>query len=272
MNLLLVSGKNSTKKMKQLFKFLLLPAIGIALFSRCEQDHPSLPEPDDQIPKEVVIKPNDFLSGENYDRLIVEVASVKEFEPTGEALNNLKAFLESRLNKNGGIGVVPASIPSPGKAAYSLDDIKKIEQEYRTLFSDPEDKKLTAWFFFADVDYAENEGDSKVLGIAYGPTSMVIFEKTVREFSGERGQPSTPVLETTVTEHEFGHILGLVNNGTKMVVNHQDVTHGKHCNNPDCLMYWAAEHSGPVINFLTGGIIPALDQNCLNDLITNGGK
>jgi hypothetical protein len=79
--------------MKQLFKFFLLLAIGIALFSRCEQDHPSIPDPDDRIPKEVVIKPNDFLSGENYDRLIVEIASVQGFEPTGEALNNLKAFL-----------------------------------------------------------------------------------------------------------------------------------------------------------------------------------
>lgn len=258
--------------MKQLFKFFLLLAIGIALFSRCEQDHPSIPDQDDQIPKEVVIKPNDFLSGENYDRLIVEIASVQGFEPTGEALNNLKAFLESRLNKNGGIDLVAASIPSPGKAVYSLDDIKKIEQDNRKLFPDPEDKKLTAWFFFADADYAENEGDSKVLGIAYGPTSMVIFEKTIREFSGDRGQPSTPVLETTVTEHEFGHILGLVNNGTKMVANHQDITHGKHCNNEDCLMYWAAEHSGPLINFLTGGKIPLLDQNCLNDLKNNGGK
>ena len=258
--------------MKPLFKFFLILGVGTILFFRCGRDHPSLPDPDDRIPKKVVIKPNDFLSGENYDQLTVEVASVQGYEPTDEALNNLKAFLESRLNKNGGIGLVPASIPSPGKAAYSLDDIKKIEQEYRTLFPDPEEKKLTAWFFFADADYAENEGDSKALGIAYGPASMVIFEKTVREFSGGRGQPSTPVLETTVAEHEFGHILGLVNNGTNMVVNHQDVTNGKHCNNQDCLMYWAAEHSGPVINFLTGGKIPSLDQNCLNDLKNNGGK
>lgn len=258
--------------MKQLFKFFLIPAIGIALFFSCGQDDPSLTDPDDRIPENVVIKPNDFLSGENYDRLTVEVASVQGYEPTDEALNNLKAFLGSRLNKSGGIGLVPVSIPSPGKAVYSLDDIKKIEQDNRTLFPDPEGKKLTAWFFFADADYAENEGDSKVLGIAYGPTSMVIFENTVREFSGGRGQPSMPVLETTVAEHEFGHILGLVNNGTGMVVNHQDVTYGKHCDNQDCLMYWAAEHSGPVINFLTGGTIPLLDQNCLNDLKNNGGK
>jgi hypothetical protein len=37
-------------------------------------------------------------------------------------------------------------------------------------------------------------------------------------------------------------------------------------------MYWAAEHSGPLINFLTGGKIPPLCQNCLNDLKNNGGK
>lgn len=254
--------------MKQLFKFFLILGVGTILLSRCERDLPSLPDSG----KKVVIKPNDFLSGENYDQLTVEIVSVEGYQPTGETLNNLKAFLESRLNKSGGIVFAPALVPSPGKAVYSLDDIKEIEQEYRTQFPDPEEKKLTAWFFFADADYADNEDDSKVLGITYSPTSMVIFEETIREFSGGRGQPSTPVLETTVTEHEFGHILGLVNNGTEMVVNHQDIANGKHCDNQDCLMYWAAEHSGPLVNFLTGGKIPPLCQNCLNDLKNNGGK
>lgn len=148
--------------MKQLFKFFLILGVGTILLSRCERDLPSLPDPG----KKVVIKPNDFLSGKNYDQLTVEVVSVEGYQPTDETLNSLKAFLESRLNKSGGIVFAPALVPSPCKAVYSLDDIKDIEKKYRTHFSDPEEKKLEAWFFFADADYAENEGDSKVLGIA----------------------------------------------------------------------------------------------------------
>jgi hypothetical protein len=100
---------------------------------------------------------------------------------------------------------------------------------------------------------------------------MVIFEKTIREFSGGLGKPSATTLETTVSLHEFGHILGLTNNGTPMQSAHQDEPNGKHCNNKDCLMYWAVENSN-IISTLTGGNIPQLDAQCVADLKANGGR
>ncbi len=216
------------------------------------------------------IKPTDFLSESKYNKLVIEITSVQGYEPVSQSVAKLKTFLESILNKSGGISVVSYSIPSPGKTSYTLEEIKKIEEENRTRF--PEEKTLTAWFFFADADYAANEENSKVLGVAYSPTSMAIFEKTINEFSGGFGQPSGTSLEQTVTEHEFGHILGLVNNGTDMTEDHQDTLHGKHCNNENCLMYYAAEHSSGIISFLSGGSVPTLDTNCLEDLKNNGGK
>lgn len=217
----------------------------------------------------VVVSPNDFLSGSKYTSLVIEIVSVTGFAPSGTAVNNLKAFLQARLNKSAGITVTLASIASPGKSTYSLADVQTIEGANRKQKTSG--TILTAFFFFADADYSGNSGSAKVLGIAYGSSSMALFEKTVTEFSGGVGEPSVSTLETAVMNHEFGHILGLVNNGTSMISAHQDTANGKHCNDSNCLMYFNVETSD-VIGNLLGGSVPGLDANCIADLQGNGGK
>lgn len=223
----------------------------------------------DEFARNDSVSPNDFLSGKKYEKLIVEIQYVTGYQPTTATVDNLKAFLQQRLNKPGGITIVQNAISSPGKTSFSIDDIKAVEKEYRTQHTSK--KTLTAYFFFADADYASNSGSSKVLGIAYGNSSMVIFEKTIKDYSGGITQPPITTLETTVINHEFAHILGLVNNGTPVQSTHQDVAHGKHCNNANCLMYYTAETSDIVSNIIGGNIL-TLDGNCINDLIANGGK
>ena len=44
---------------------------------------------------------------------------------------------------------------------------------------------------------------------------MVIFGKTIHDNSGALGQTSRTKLESTVLDHEFGHILGLVDIGSR---------------------------------------------------------
>ena len=215
------------------------------------------------------IVPNDFLSDKKYDKLVVEIQYVSGNAPAAATLDNLQTFLQQRLNKSSGISITQNAIPSPGKTAYSLDDVQNIEKASRTQTTN--DKTLTAYFLFVDGDYASNSGNSKVLGFAYGSSSMTIFEKTIKGLSGGIGQPTVTVLESTVLLHEFGHILGLVNNGTPMQAAHQDVPHGKHCDDQNCLMYYTVETSDVVAN-LVGAGIPALNTSCLNDLKSNGGK
>jgi predicted Zn-dependent protease len=222
-------------------------------------------------PKQVnaSIDPYSFLSGYDYDKLRVEIQSVSGYEPDAQTINNIHALLITHLNKPAGIEMVKTTIASPGKNLISLDDIRRIESEHRTLYT--EGKTLTAYLLFVDADYYENSGNSKVLGLAYGNTSMVVFEKTVRSYSGGLAQPSRVTLESTVGEHEFGHILGLVGRGTPVTSPHQDKPRGAHCINSSCLMYFTAETSDIVANLL-GNTIPVLDQNCKNDLKANGGK
>ncbi len=219
--------------------------------------------------KERKVEPKDFLSGKDYEELIVEIQYMNGQQPEDATVNNLKTFLSGRLNKPGGISITQSSIATPSKGFYSITDIENMEKDNRTKYA--KGKKLTAYILFLDGDYSENSGSSKVLGVAYGNTSMAIFGKTIKDYSGGIGQPSTNVAMSTVILHEIGHVIGLVDNGTAMQSNHIDAGNGHHCNNDDCLRYYAVETSDFIANLL-GGNVPSLDANCIKDLQSNGGK
>ena len=208
----------------------------------------------------------DFLTDVKYDHLVVEVQYVAGFRPTDAALQALGTFLNARLNKGGGIEVrLGAAIPSPGKATYSDSDIRAFEKQHRTVYTTG--STLAAWMIFLDGASADG---ANVLGIAYNNTSMAVFNQQIMNHTGGALGPRQDVVEATVAEHEFGHLLGLVNNGTAMLAEHQDAPNGKHCDNPNCLMYYQIESSDFISN-LVGGV-PPLDQHCLDDLKANGGK
>lgn len=213
---------------------------------------------------------NELLSAKEYERLLVEIMYMPDHKPTDQAMDRLETFLTDRLNKPEGVEFVYTQIPSGDKTKYTLEEIKAFEDEYRTVFT--EDKTIGTSFIFLDAEYAENTEDSKVLGVAYYNTSMAIFESTIIDLTTGFGAPERNKLETVVINHEFGHILGLVNVGTAMQTDHQDTAHGKHCDNEDCLMNWQAETGDAINNFLGTSGIPDLDQNCIDDLKANGGK
>jgi hypothetical protein len=211
------------------------------------------------------IEAHDFLASDKYDKLEVEIVYVNGYQPQQSSIDHLKSFLDARLNKSRGITIVYKNISSPGKSYYTIDDLEKVEKKERINYT--KHHTISAYIFFADAGYS----DPNVLGIAYGTTSMAIFERVVNDNSGGLSQPSRYVLEATSIEHEFGHILGLVDNGTKMVNGHLDNAHPHHCNNQNCLMYYGVETTD-VLGNLMGGEIPELDENCINDLRANGGK
>lgn len=212
---------------------------------------------------------NDFLAASKYNTLAIEVFYVSGFRPSPLTLNNLRNFMESRLNKPGGISIVETEIESPGLAPYDINEIVEIESNIRTKYNNG--NTLALFLFFADGGSSTDAGNQFTLGSAYRNTSFVMYESTIQDLSGGIGQPNRVDLETTVIEHELGHLLGIVNLGSPMQSDHEDAAHPKHCTNPDCLMYWQAE-SNNVIGMMAGGNVPQLDANCLADLQANGGK
>ena len=213
---------------------------------------------------------NDLLSSQNFNSLILEVFYVDGLEPAANTISNFENFLSDRLNKPGGVQIELKKIDSPGKDIYSITDIRNLEDDIRTEYNIEDE--IAVFGVFIDGEYSENTEDGSVLGVAYRNTSFVIFEETVQSFSGQPFAPSTTVLETTVLNHEFGHLMGMVNAGTPLQTDHQDEPHGRHCTTDDCLMFWTAETGEGLINMISGGTIPTFDSLCLQDLHANGGK
>jgi len=213
---------------------------------------------------------NDLLSEQKFDTLSTEIFYVEGLEPTSATIEAFENFLSERLNKSGGIEITLKEIASPGKSVYSITDIRALEDDIRTAYN--ENGKVAVFGIFIDGEYSENTDEGSVLGVAYRNTSFVIFEETIRTFSSQPFAPNLNILESTVLHHEFGHLMGMVNVGTTMQTDHQDVEHGKHCTEENCLMFWTAETGEGILNMLGGGTIPKFDSFCIADLQANGGK
>ncbi|HUR67534.1 MAG TPA: hypothetical protein VMZ03_14370 [Chitinophagaceae bacterium] len=208
---------------------------------------------------------NELLGSGKYTSLKIEVQYMTGFQPDAAALNHLQATLSNLLNKPSGITVVTKEIPAASNSFLSLSDVINIERNNRSAFSSG--SELAVYVLYTNGNYT----DPNVLGIAYKNTSVVLFGKMINDNSGGLGQTSRTKLVATVAEHELGHLVGLVDLGTVMQTNHEDNAHGNHCNNTDCLMYYASETTD-ILGFLLTGNIPSLDANCRADLRANGGK
>jgi hypothetical protein len=243
---------------------LLLPA---ACDTSVEPDDGGTPEPYSHIQPAGASAP-DFLSGDRYDALVVEVDYMPGYAPEPGALDQLEVFLAARLNKAAITIRTPTEIPAGGSAAYTLSDIRNLEDEHRDALT--EDSTLAAYILIVDGEFEQ----SNVIGVAHLNTSSAYFGAALDAVSGGLLQPSREVAEATVFQHEFGHLFGLVNipgSGTDMQTDHQDEAHGHHCDDDQCLMYYALETTDLFANIL-GSEVPELDANCRADLAANGGK
>jgi predicted Zn-dependent protease len=223
------------------------------------------PDADDLHNNAVGFSANQLLSAGTYNSLKIEVQYMTGYAPDAAALNHLQSVLTAHLNKPSGITIVTKEIPASSSTTLSIDQVRKVEEENRTVFTTGD--QIGVYFLYTNGNFTENN----VLGAAYRNTSMVLFGKKIHDNSGSLGQASRTKLEATVLEHEFGHILGLVDIGSPMQTNHKDAAHGNHCSNTNCLMYYASETTD-ILGFLVTGNIPAFDANCAADLHANGGK
>ena len=208
---------------------------------------------------------NELLASSKYSSLKIEVQYMPGFQPDAAALTHLQNTLSGLINKPSGISIFTKEIPGVANQALSVDDIINIEKNNRTAFTNG--SELAVYVLYTNGNYT----DPNVLGIAYKNTSVVLYGKKINDNSGGLGQASRTKLVATVLEHELGHLLGLVDLGSAMQTGHKDAAYGSHCNNNNCLMYYASETSD-IFGFLITGNIPSFDLNCQADLKANGGK
>jgi len=212
---------------------------------------------------------NDILSNKKFSDIYVEVMYVAGFRPSAETLTNFINFIALRTYKTN-IVVEERLINVTLKSIYSTEDIRSIEDANRSVFSIENQLAISALFLNGK---SSNETETTtILGTSYRNTSFVIFEETIQTASNNTFGPSKIILESSVILHEFGHLLGLVNNGTNMLENHEDSTNKAHCTNENCLMYYLLENGKNTDYWFKDEQIPQLDTYCINDLRSNGGK
>jgi hypothetical protein len=250
--------------MKTNIKFFLFVLL-VAGCSKSKDAYVNNPGASDFHNRPVGASANEILSSSRYSSLKIEVQYMTGYPPDANALNHLQATLSALVNKPSGITIVTKEIPASSKTVLSINDVIDVEKNNRTAFTTG--SELAVCILYTNGTYT----DGNVLGVSYKNTSVAIFGKTIYDNSGGIGQASRTKLEATVLEHELGHLLGLVDLGSNMQAGHKDAAHGNHCNNSNCLMYYASETSD-ILGFLITGNIPSFDANCRADLHANGGK
>ncbi len=213
---------------------------------------------------------SDLLNDATYTSMNIEIVYVEGYRPTAEAINIFQNFLESRIYKPDGIRINLRSVNSTGKSPFTIEEIVEIENEERTAYNVGDE--IAVWIYFADGTNEKDSDGKFVLGSAFRNTSMVIYEKTIREFSFRNGAPDLATIEAATLNHEFGHLFGLVDLGTTPVSEHEDPENNGHCIIEGCLMRASIEFGSGVVNVIEGSEVPDFDSACIEDLQSAGGK
>jgi hypothetical protein len=245
-------------------KILLLSCIALVFYSCKKQSTDPETLPNAYSNQALGASAGDMLAGARYTTLVVQVQYMPGYALDTATVTNLTAYLNMLCNKPGGVTITQSQIAAPASDTVTVSQAAVIEAQNRTAY--------TGGSAIAVYVLVTNGFDTSasVLGFAYRNTSICLFGQDIFTHSGGVGEVSRVGLESGVLEHEFGHIMGLVDLGTPMVVFHQDTAHGNHCNNPNCLMYYAMDTH--VAFSAMSNYIPVLDSNCRNDLHANGGK
>ena len=251
--------------MKKIFCYFILASLSMTLFVRCSDQTTQVDDNGNDGISEFnhKLSPGSsneaFITDKQYDQLIVEIQYMPGSKPTAESIENLRDFLVQHLDKSSVTIPDPKEIPSGGQESYTATDVRELEEQHREQFT--EGSTLASYALFLDGEFSTRN----VLGIAYYNTSTAYFAETINRISGGVGQPSRTAIESTVFNHEYGHLMGLVNNGTEMQHDHHDSNNGAHCTVQECLMYFSVNTTDFFAN-LFGGNIPELDEYCVADI------
>ncbi len=154
-----------------------------------------------------------------------------------------------------------------GVESYTVNELLDLARDLGSPGQVGDERTIVALWLDARLDVDGQPSDS-VLGVSIGETSVIAMFKPVIE-SISFAEPVRRFGEQAVVIHEFGHAIGLVNNGVPNLTDHHDAENGAHCTNDECVMYWANEGIADLADFvqqvaLTGDSV-IFDDDCLDD-------
>lgn len=168
--------------------------------------------------------------------------------------------------------------------AFTSSQLLEISRQHRTFVEDSTSTSIHVVFIdglFREDDSDGGEVQEGVVGVTIGDGGTIaIFKPVIDQMdrrSGGRGTLLQRYVEQSTILHEFGHAVGLVENGIEAINDHHDEDNPGHCSNPDCVMYFQNEGGGDLINFLRQAVFEGedspqqfllFDDNCQLDLQT----
>jgi len=198
----------------------------------------------------------EILRSTDYSRLHIEINYVTEFAPDSEAVDLLKQRIQETTDKTS-VSVSQNGFGSTD-SSYSLEEILAIEKEQR-------ERHKSGNTFIIHILYlnGEYEDNDQTLGLAYTGSSFVLFKEKIEEV--QFGFISAEEVERSVIVHEYGHLLGLINNGYESPHDHEDPDHPHHSSNDESVMYWSIE-TLDIFKQLEGSPPDNFDSDDLDDL------
>jgi hypothetical protein len=151
----------------------------------------------------------------------------------------------------------------------TVDDILALAAQHRDLV--PSANTATFYVLFLDGYFADDSGTrDTVLGVSIGDTHVLAMFKPVIESTGGVVPNVEKFVEQSVLIHEFGHAVGLVDNGVATTSDHEDGEHVHHCSDDSCVMFWANEGAADAAAFaqqyVTSGDAILFGDECLADV------
>lgn len=250
---------------QSLLAFCLVIAFSLS-FPGCKEDDSQDPTGKDLNRQNVGYSANAILLGDEYTSMEIEIIWEEGHALSNNVMVDFQNFIQNLANKPAGINITTKTVASSGKSSYSTQDFRSFEDANRTKYNNGQ--TIAVFIYIVGGEY-ENAG---VIGQAYRNTSFAVMSGKIKEITGGVGEPSEDLVLQTIMRHEMGHLFGLVNQGTNMVNDHQDEANGSHCDDTECLMYYAVGSEGFMSNVTGMSQPPALDNNCKKDLSSNGGK
>jgi hypothetical protein len=261
------------RKMKTICSRLLITLLAIFVLSGCKKSDNDVPaDPTLANKQSTGTSSEDLLRETEFTSLTLEFVYPEGFQPETGTISNLVSFLEERLHKPEGITIVENVIPAPTGNSFNINKIVSIEDEHRTIYN--EGSNLAVYIFFANKSSSNDTPTRVTLGSAYRNTSIVVYKKTINDIAISNGI-NIPLAEKTTLNHEFGHLMGLVNLQLDDIHQvHEDTQNSKHCMVEECLMYFETTGNRAVISsaLLSKSTVSDLDPLCIEDLQAKGGK
>jgi hypothetical protein len=158
-------------------------------------------------------------------------------------------------------------IPDQGQDTWTPDEILALARDTWGGNQSGFEAEFPVFFLKGHFD---NDGtpNYQIIGVSIIGTPVIAVFKEVVLSSSYMPQVSRYVEQATLV-HEFGHVMGLVNNGVPMASDHLDPEHPRHCTNNRCVMYWQNEGASDMMIFVQQMIdddsVVMFGDECLED-------